>query len=320
MDNSSSSNSSDVLVLQAVLHLSHPLEQGAPPAWASGWGEDQYGPFVEISVEPVKGGAPVIQRLRWIPPGEFMMGSPVDEPGRVDEEGPAHKVQLTEGFWLFDTPVTQKFWLAVTGENPSEFKSPDRPVENVSFDDVRKFLQDVNKCYAGLDLALPTEAQWEYACRSGVKYATYAGPIDIKGLNNVPVLNDIAWYGGNSSDGFELDNGFDCSDWPEKAKEGTRAGTHPVARKNANGWGLYDMLGNVWEWCRDSGRDYSADDRVDPAGEEATARVVRGGSWNFSARRVRAAFRSQSEPDFRSNGLGFRCLRVQDVNKGGSRE
>ena len=112
----------------------HPLIDGHPPPWASAWGQDAHGIFVAFTV----GG--VTQHLRWIPPGRFMMGSPDTEAGRFDNEGPQHEVRISQGFWLFDTPCTQALWEAVMGENPSYFRSPDRPVEQVSWDDVQQFL------------------------------------------------------------------------------------------------------------------------------------------------------------------------------------
>jgi sulfatase modifying factor 1 len=218
----------------------------------------------------------VTQRLRWIPPGQFLMGSPEDEEGRWEDEGPRHSVRIDPGFWMFDTPCTQALWDAVMGEgtNPSHFQGADRPVERVSWDDCQGFLKRLNGLLDGLHLSLPSEAQWEYACRAGTATARYQEDLDA-----------IAWYGGNS--GGE---------------------THAVRGKFPNGWGLYDMLGNVWEWCADAWRsDYT--ERSEPeASERASARrVVRGGSWLNDPRGVRAAFRRRVEPTIRIRNLGFRC-------------
>jgi len=282
------------------------------PVWASEIGRDGFGLFADVALP----NADVIQRMRWIPPGRFLMGSPDGEEGRDEDEGPQHEVTLAEGFWLFDTPCTQALWQAVMGDNPSQFKGPTRPVEQVSFEDVRGFLDKLNGLVPDLGLTLPSEAQWEYACRAGTETATYAGDMRIVGENNAPVLDAIAWYGGNSGVGFDLDNGHDTSDWKEKQYDHTRAGTRSVAQKAANPWGLYDMLGNVWEWCGDHGHssyqgaptDGSA--WVDPNGG-AASRVVRGGSWCPVARHVRAAYRNHFDPAFRNDNLGFRCARVQ---------
>jgi len=285
----------------------HPLVTGCPPEWASAWGEDEYGVWLAFTFQEVE------QRLRWIPPGQFVMGSPKKEAGRYDDETP-HRVTLTRGFWLFDTPVTQALWEAVMGSNPSRFKSPDRPVENVSWDDCQKFIVRLNGEMPGLQLRLPTEAQWEYACRAGTAMATYSGDLKIKGENNAPLLDEIAWYGGNSGVDFELENGYDSSTWPEKQYDHRRAGSHPVALKAPNAWGLYDMLGNVWEWCEDWYAEYSGADEIDPRGHAVGARrVIRGGSWNNFARNVRAAVRNHYEPGDRDYDLGFRCARVQDA-------
>ncbi|MCP4702867.1 MAG: formylglycine-generating enzyme family protein [Gammaproteobacteria bacterium] len=286
----------------------HPLADGCPPAWASEWGQDQYGVWTAFRLEKVT------QRLRWIPSGRFLMGSPASEPGRWDDEGPQHEITITEGFWLFDTPVTQALWgLVMADENPARFQSPNRPVEQVSWEDCRRFITQINERIPGLALTLPAEAQWEYACRAGTDTAVYAGPMEIAGEHNAPVLDAIAWYGGNSGVGFELENGEDSSDWPEKQYEHKQAGTHPVGQKKPNFWGLYDMLGNVWEWCEDGMRDYSEEAQINPLGsmDIGASRACRGGSWHVVARYVRAAFRIEYGPGYRYEDLGFRCARVQ---------
>ncbi len=283
--------------------------------WADAAGWDRYGNWASFSV-PAAGGSRVTQRLRWCPPGRFAMGSPADEEGRFEWEGLQHEVTLAAGFWLFDTPCTQALWEAVMGDNPSEFVSPTRPVERVSFDDVQAFLAKVNTLVPALGLVLPSEAQWEYACRAGTSTATYAGEISILGAFNAPVLDGIAWYGGNSGVGFELENGLDSSHWSEKQYDHTRAGTRPVGTKRANAWGLYDMLGNVFEWCADHWHDSfegapKAGSAWVYADEGAAVRVIRGGSWSNDARHVRAACRLWSEPGDRLSLVGFRCARVQ---------
>ena len=296
----------------------HPLVAGRAPAWADAWGQDRHGVFAAFTL-----GA-VTQRLRWIPPGRFRMGSPPDETQGLarndterpwfEREHPRHEVYLTQGFWLFDTPCTQALWVAVMDDNPSRFKSPDRPVEQVSWDTVQGFIDRINALIPGLALTLPTEAQWEHACRAGTDSALYNGPIEILGANHAPALDPIAWYGGNSGVGFELADGYDSSGWPEQQYRNPRSGTHPVACKGPNPWGLYDMLGNVWEWCLDGLRDFGPDPAVDPVGGLApgAARVVRGGSWFDYARFCRCAYRTRVAPDSRSDGLGFRCARVQE--------
>jgi formylglycine-generating enzyme required for sulfatase activity len=202
------------------------------------------------------------------------MGSPADEAGRFAEEGPQHEVVLTEGFWLCDTPCTQALWQEVMGTNPSRFKGANRPVEQVSWEDCQQFLLQLHRQLPELPLALPTEAQWEYACRAGTTTARYEADVDA-----------IAWA------------------WENSGRK-----THEVGQKQPNAWGLYDMLGNVWEWCSDGMRDYTATGVLDPVGPTAAGarRAVRGGGWGHVARGVRAAYRLAGGPGVRYGDLGFR--------------
>ncbi|NQT12224.1 MAG: formylglycine-generating enzyme family protein, partial [Planctomycetes bacterium] len=156
-------------------------KSGTPPVWAADWGRDRYGAWATIEIEKTEREAAsagqdeaarvVVQRLRWMPPGTFLMGSPESEAGRWADEGPQHEVTFTHGFWIFDTPVTQELWRAVTGKNPSHFKGDHRPVETVSWDDVQRFLDRLNERMGGAVFVLPSEAQWEYACRAGTTTA-----------------------------------------------------------------------------------------------------------------------------------------------------
>lgn len=162
---------------------------------------------------------------------------------------------------------------------------------------------------------LPTEAQWEHACRAGTNTALYSGPMEILGVFNAPALDPFAWYGGNSGQDFDLDldHAHDTAAWPDKQYPLTRAGTRPVGLKSPNSWGLYDMLGNVWEWCADSPRDYTSEDAIDPMGhlEASNARAMRGGSRYDFAIYCRASVRGRADRYDRSSLLGFRCARGQ---------
>lgn len=284
------------------MHPEHPMRDGLPPEWATAYGFDAFGPFAEFEVGPVR------QRMRWIPPGEFWMGSPEDEPGRYEREV-RHRVTLTRGYWMGDTPVTQALWEAVMGSNPSRFVHPQRPVERVSWRDVQGFIRRLNERVPGLDVGLPTEAEWERACRAGTDMATYVGDLEILGIHHAPGLDAIAWYGGNSGVDFDLEDGYDPSDWPEKQHPHTKAGTRVVGLKAPNVWGLFDTLGNVREWCADWQGDYDGA-AVDPVGPEwGISRVVRGGAWDSHARNVRAAYRHWYEPGYCLHYLGFRLAR-----------
>ncbi len=293
-----------------------PAKPTPPPAWAKQIGTDVFGTYADIAI-PTGKSRLVRQRMRLIQPGRFHMGSPRGEPGRYDDEGPKHEVAIQQGFWLFDTPCTQQLWRAVMGKNPSAFNSPTRPVERVRYTDVLAFLDTANGRVEGLDLILPSEAQWEYACRAGTGDATYAGPMEILGEHNAPVLDAIAWYGGNSGQNFDLKNGYDSSDWKDQQYPNTRAGTRIVKQKDPNRWGLYDMLGNVWEWCADEWHgtyDGAPNDGTAwaAARDGAADRVIRGGSWGNGARDVRSAVRYHADPSLRNDGVGFRCARVHE--------
>jgi formylglycine-generating enzyme required for sulfatase activity len=227
-------------------------------------------------------------RLRYIPPGTFLMGSP-DNIGH-DDEHPQHPVTLSEGFWMAEVPCTQALWQAVMGNNPSHFKegadAPQRPVESVSVGDVTAFLKKFQTLLPkGVVADLPTEAEWEYACRAGTQTAYWWGDDFDPARTNVD-------HTGNK-------------DW--NAKEGTT----PVNRYPPNPWGLYDMHGNVWEWCADDQRNYTAEAAVNPKGSVDTeARVVRGGSWIDHPDCARSAYRFGWHDGFRyrARSQGFRFL------------
>lgn len=257
-----------------------------PGRWAlpKPFGDDQYGLYADLTVNQVN------QRFRWIEPGSFMMGSPEDEPERYDNET-QHPVTLTQGFWLADTAVTLAFWLAVLGgDNPSYFKNdPQNPVEQVSWNAAQSFIASLNQRVSGLNAQLPTEAQWEYACRAGT---------------TTPFS-----FGANiTSEQVNYDGGVP---YAEGKKGWYRGKTVPVKSLPANPWGLYEMHGNVWEWCQDGWQENlgteAARDPLTQANEAAGGdRVLRGGSWNDYGRDVRSAIRDRYRPDSRDRSFGFR--------------
>ncbi|WP_199230834.1 formylglycine-generating enzyme family protein [Azospirillum sp. TSO5] len=268
------------------------VERITLPSWAAALGRDRFGLWAEIVVEPEDGGESVTQRLRWIPPGRFLMGSREDEPERYDDEGPQHLVTLSRGYWLFDTACTQALWRAVMGKNPSHFKGNDRhPVDNVSWHDVQGFLRRLNARVPGLDLCLPTEAQWEHACRAGTTTPFSFGSA---------ITHEQVNCNGNHP-------------YADGPKGPFRQSTVPVGSLPPNPWGLYEMHGNLWEWCADGQRNYTAEPATDPRGPESVVaeRVRRGGSWDGGARNARAARRSGGHPDAHYSGIGFRCARVK---------
>ena len=221
----------------------------------------------------------------WIPAGQFLMGSPENEPERYRDEGPQHAVEITRPFWLARYPITnaqyEKYMQAVGGKvkqpaywGERRFNQPEQPVVGVSWDEAAAFAE-----WAGGQL--PTEAEWEYACRAGTTTAYWFG-------DDAEQLGEFAWY-----------------------KQNCKQQTQPVGVQPANPWGLHDMHGNVYEWCRDWLGDYSEGLATDPVGPPASAyRVVRGGCWLGTARYVRAAVRDFWHPSLRDSFLGFRC-RVQ---------
>ena len=246
----------------------------------------------------------------WVPAGEFLMGSESEE--AYDVEQPLTRVRISQGFFLGKYEVTQAEWRAVMGTNPAQFSGcgSDCPVENVSWDDTQEFIGKLNAAVGEERYRLPTEAEWEYAARAGTKTDTPAGDLDIVGRNNAPLLDGIAWYGGNS--GVSYAEGYDCSDWGEKQYASSRCGTHPAGGKAPNAWGLYDMLGNVWEWVGDWYGPYPGGSVTDPRGPvSGSDRVTRGGGWRCFARYCRAPTRLGYPPGYRYRDLGFRLLRTE---------
>ena len=240
------------------------------------------------------------------------MGSAESEAGRGEDEL-RHRVRLSQGYWLFDSACPQWLWTSVMGSNPSRFQDDFRPVEQVSWDDCQGFLSRLNERLGVSGVfRLPTEAEWEYACRGGSESAIYTGALTLRGECDGPELDEIAWYSGNSGVGYDLAEGHDGSSWSEKQYQFSKCGSRRVKEKLSNPWGLYDMLGNVWEWCSDWYGAYDSELCVDPIGAaEGSARVLRGGGWYSHARYVRSAFRYGYDPRHADDNVGLRPLRVQ---------
>jgi formylglycine-generating enzyme required for sulfatase activity len=282
-------------------------------------GRDRFGLW-ELTAIPNKQGPPVRVRWRWISPGTFWMGSLENEPGRWRHEGPRHLVTLTNGYWMAETHCTQELWQAVMGQNPSRFQNDQHPVETVSWLEVQEFLQQLRQIAPDLRVDLPTEAQWEYACHAGSETALYPtdaddGTIEILGNLNAPALDAVAWYGGNSAAPASIQRPYDSSGWKQTQVPHAQASTQPVGLKLPNAWGLFDMLGNVWEWCQDELAYYRSAPETNPTrlGDEnrVVSRVFRGGGWLSYARDVRCAVRFHTSADNQDGDLGFRLVRVQ---------
>lgn len=272
--------------------LFHPSVNLLDIQWVDYWKPDGLVRLLEVIGNKKENGTGLFQRIQtnglgmkfiYIPPGEFRMGSPAGKKDADDDEI-QHKVTLTQGVYLQATQVTQVQWQKVMGNNPSYFKTyrKDLPVESVSWDDVQTFIEKLNQSEDDFQYRLPTEAEWEYSARAGSNAEFYFGAAheDLKGY---------AWFYDNSN--------------------GT---THPVAKKKPNKWGLYDMYGNVWEWCQDCYEPYEVSDVINPCGlSSGLTRVIRGGSWSSIAEFCRSASRDGFVPSTRNDGLGFRLARVK---------
>ena len=212
----------------------------------------------------------------WVEGGTFRMGATSEQDGDAyDNEKPVHSVTLS-GYYIGKTEVTQALWKAVMGSNPSEFNGDNLPVENVSWDDCQEFIRELN-ALTGQNFRLPTEAEWEFACRGGNNSRGYK----YSGSN---YIDNVAWYTDNSGDK-----------------------THPVATKSPNELGIYDMSGNVREWCSDWYGNYSSGAQTNPKGsDEGEFRVLRGGGWSSLAMFCRSSRRSNYIPDLFDYNLGLR--------------
>ena len=238
-------------------------------SWCDFIGIDIFGIFAEFTIDSK------FFRMRYIRPGSFFMGAPDDDEEQEEDEGPRHHVRVSKGFWLGEVPCTQKQWKILGLENPSTFKDENRPVDSVSFEDTLLFLEYLNKKARGIVFSLPTEAQWEYACRA-------------EDVLTHSELEEHAWIWTNSDEQ-----------------------TWPVAQRKPNPWGLYDMHGNVWEWCADWYGPYSPGPINDPVGPpEGSQRILRGGAWNSTWEYSRCTCRHAADPSTRDCINGFRLYAV----------
>ncbi len=268
----------------------------------------------------------VVLVMKKIPAGTFVMGSPVHELGRREAEF-QHQVTLTNDFWLGQYEVTQAQYEGVMGQNPSTFQGDNLPVECVSWKDAVAYCKKLNEMFAdrlprGYAFALPTEAQWEYACRAGTTTALNSGKDLTCEIGSCPNLDEVGWYFKSSMSGgltaFMVPRAYAPTDQllGTLAHGGNRGiETHPVGQKKPNAWGLYDMHGNVWEWCLDIFDAYPDDNETDPQKipsfqdklfRTSLCHVARGGSWYFQAFYCRSAYRFNFEPDTSAFFLGFR--------------
>jgi uncharacterized protein (TIGR02996 family) len=243
-------------------------------------------PCVPCEALTLPGGVPLVGAF--VPPGSFLMGGT-----ELDGEKPVHRVTLTTGYFLGVHPVTQAQWKAVMGTDQSHFKGSNRPVEQVSWEDGLAFCAKLTAHLRGsVAVRLPTEAQWEWACRAGTTTHFHFGDVPDAGLFNYD--GSVTWNGSKKG---------------TNRKQTTDVGSFPP-----NAWGLFDLHGNVWEWCADAYAPYTSDEQIDPIGKSETSdnssRVLRGGSWSSYPRFCRAAFRNWGAPANRHD-FGFRvCFRL----------
>ena len=225
---------------------------------------------------PVKNGISI--EMVKVEAGSFNMGATPEMQAPYEVEKPVHRVTLTNNYYIGKYEVTQALWQAVMGSNPSHFKGDDLPVEQVSWNDCQDFISKLN-AMTGKRFRLPSEAEWEYAARGGKKSRGY----QYSGSNT---LGDVAWYEGNSG-----------------------SKTHAVGTKQPNELGIYDMTGNVYEWCQDWYGSYSSSPQTNPIGAvSGSSRVDRGGSWFFTAKHCRSSYRFNLTPGYRLNFLGLRLV------------
>ena len=252
-------------------------------------GDSPTGPKIgnTLTVE-LRGG--VTMEFVWIEPGTFVMGSPDSDELADDREKPQREVTISRGFYLGKYEITQGQWEAVMGTTPwsgqgKAVPNPDHPAVYISWEDVQTFVQLLNEAAGEALYRLPTEAEWEYACRAGTTTRWSFG-------DDMNSLGDYAWHKGNAWNAGEQY-------------------AHAVGQKRANPWGLYDMHGNVWEWCQDRYGDYSSGRQVDPTGPASGSGCVeRGGGFGRPARDARSAHRNGNAPSLRYADLGARLLRM----------
>ncbi len=232
--------------------------------------------------------------MKYVEGGTFMMGAtPEQRKDANDNEKPAHQVTLNS-FLMGESEVTQALWQAVMGSNPSSFKGDNLPVERVSWEDCQEFIRKLNE-QTGQRFRLPTEAEWEYAARGGQKSRGYK----YSGSNT---LDAVGWYYENSGN-----RRLDDSNWQSDQLNANNCRTHEVKTKQPNELGIYDMSGNVWEWCQDWYGSYSSSAQSNPTGASSGYyRVLRGGGWSSRARYCRVSYRSGRSPSYRDGDLGFR--------------